>query len=382
MKRPVKLLPIISLLFLFLLCCPAFSAPTLKAPAYQLADVTQAKIADGVFISKNGKKHFKAADGRLLKSRWINLNGSIYYLDKKGRKFTGWVIYRGNRYRTGPHSLYIRRKFVSAGKTYYAGKKGRVAVSRWIKLDGDTYYAGPRGILLTGEHFINGKWVYFDKNGKYKKNHVFLNKVDPSRPMLALTFDDGPGPYTDRLLSCLNKYHARATFFMVGTSVPGRASTIRRMKAIGCELGDHSDTHARMTTLSSSGIYSEFASCAAKIRSACGSSPTVCRLPYGEGHNSSWVLSSTAGLPSIYWSVDTRDWANTGNPQSTINAALSGASSGAIILMHDIHYSTVIAAETIIPALINRGYQLVTVSELAKYKGHTSLYSGRTYYHF
>ena len=99
------------------------------------------------------------------------------------------------------------------------------------------------------------------------------------------------------------------------------------------------------------------------------------------GHNSSWVLNST-GLPSIYWSIDTMDWANTGSPQHTVNAVIGHVRSGDIVLMHDIHRSTVIAAESIIPTLVRKGYQLVTVSELAKYKGKTSLHAGKTYYHF
>ena len=88
------------------------------------------------------------------------------------------------------------------------------------------------------------------------------------------------------------------------------------------------------------------------------------------------------GLPSIYWSIDTRDWANTGNPSHTVNAVLDHVKNGDIILMHDIHRSTVDAAEKIIPALRKRGYQLVTVSQLAKYKGKTTLHRGKTYYHF
>jgi len=87
---------------------------------------------------------------------------------------------------------------------------------------------------------------------------------------------------------------------------------------------------------------------------------------------------SAAGLPSIYWSIDTRDWANRSNPQHTVSAVLNYVQDGDIVLMHDIHQATVTAAETIIPALIRRGYQLVTVSELAQFKGVT-LKTGNTY---
>ena len=114
---------------------------------------------------------------------------------------------------------------------------------------------------------------------------------------------------------------------------------------------------------------------------ACGQSPTVGRLPFGDGHNADRVLSAMH-LPSIYWSVDTNDWRNTDNPQETINKALSCAKDGAIILLHDKHAASVTAAECIIPALINRGFQLVTVNEMARYKGAAPLQLGRTYYSF
>ena len=150
---------------------------------------------------------------------------------------------------------------------------------------------------------------------------------------------------------------------------------------MGCELGNHSYSHPAFTSLSVSSMKNQVSSTNKKIREACGQLPTVFRLPYGDGYNNSTVLN-TLGLPSIYWSVDTRDWANTGNSQHTVNAVLGSVKSGDIILMHDIHAATVRACETIIPALKKKGYQLVTVSQLAKYKGKTNLRKGKTYMKF
>ena len=199
--------------------------------------------------------------------------------------------------------------------------------------------------------------------------------------MVALTFDDGPGAYTMRLLNCLQANNAKATFFMVGSSVPNYKSAVKKMASIGCELGNHSYSHSRMPAVSAADRSSEVARTNANIESAAGAQATVFRLPYGDGASNSAVLADI-GLPSIYWSLDTRDWANTGNPQHTINTVLNTVRNGDIILMHDIHKSTVDAAETIIPALQKRGYQLVTVSQLAKYKGKTALQNGKTYYNF
>ena len=356
-------------------------AKTITAPRYYLKNVTKAKAPEGEFVKVGGKKKFLRTDGKYIKSRWIRVGEAVFYVDGNGNKFTGWVHYRGKTYRVKGEGLEIGRIFLSGGKRYYADKRGVIAKRKWISIDNKKYYANAKGQLMTGFHYVDGAWRYFKKNGVYNPKKKITNRIDPSKPMIALTFDDGPGPYTGRLLDCLSRNNARATFFMVGTSVPSYASVVKRMRKLHCELGNHSNSHARMTSLGSTGVASEFASCSARIRAACGSGPTVCRLPYGDGHNVSWVLQA-AGLPSIYWSVDTRDWANTGNPQHTINEALAGARNGAIILMHDIHYSTVVAAETIIPTLIARGYQLVTVSELAKYKGRTTLHAGRSYYNF
>ncbi|MDO5338450.1 MAG: polysaccharide deacetylase family protein [Eubacteriales bacterium] len=168
---------------------------------------------------------------------------------------------------------------------------------------------------------------------------------------------------------------------MVGTYVPIYSNTVKRMANLGCELGNHSYSHPAFTTLSYSSMQYQVTTTNNLIYDACGKYPTVFRLPYGDGYNNSTVLSAL-GLPSIFWTVDSTDWINTNNSQPVINAVLNNVRNGDIVTMHDSHYSTVVAAETIIPILKQRGYQLVTVSELAKYKGRTTLQSGRTYFSF
>ena len=223
-------------LFVFFSVLPLKAdAKTIVAPTYKLINVTHAKALQGGFVTVDGKKKFQRKDGSYLTSRWVTSEGSIYYLDKDGNKFKGWVIYRGKKYRVKGAGLEVGRIFTSGGKKYYANDKGYVVTNSWITLGKSKYYAGAGGALMTGEHLISGKWYYFKKNGEYKKNHTFKNGVNPSKPMIALTFDDGPGPYTDRLLDCLSRNHARATFFMVGTSVPSRPSTIRRMVQLHCQ---------------------------------------------------------------------------------------------------------------------------------------------------
>ena len=381
-KRHVFWVKGFALLFLLLFCMPAQAKiKTTYAKKYQLKNVMNAVHVDGSFKKENGGKAFVSSDGTRYKNRWINLKGKIYYLGPKGHRVTGWVIYRNRKYFLRNYVLKANTWFKAGKNHYYAGQKGFIITKSWINLDGTRYYVDENGVRVTGEQLIGDKWYFFKNDGTYDPNHKVEGNVDPTKPMIALTFDDGPGPYTDRLLNCLQKYHARATFFMVGTAVPSHAATVKRMVSLKCELGNHSDSHPNMANLDSAAISAQFSACTSKIRAACGKAPTVCRLPYGTGHNVSRILQA-AGLPSIYWSVDTNDWANTGNPSATVNNAVNSAKNGAIILMHDVHYSTVVAAETIIPTLINRGYQLVTVSELARYKGKTTLTAGKSYYNF
>lgn len=437
-------MPVAVFCILFFTGARAAETKVTRAVSYELKNVTRAGTPEGSWHRDKKGIRFLTEDGKYVKNRWIRVGDAIYYLDSDGRRASGWVNYReynyymdeNGRLKTGwakidgatyyfksdgkkAKGLYeidgctyyfskingIRRSgwlkinggryyfskktyrmcvntWIKTGKKYYyVGRNGRRKTSCWLELEGKKYYLGADGARVTGNLYLNRKGYYFDKNGVYQPQVKVKDQPDPRKPMVALTFDDGPGAYTKRLLSCLKKNDAKATFFLVGSSVSRYAGSVKLMAEMECEIGSHSYSHPRFTSLSVAGMKSEVQKASAQIRRACGKNPTVFRLPYGDGASNSTVLSAL-GLPSVYWSIDTRDWANTGNPQHTVNAVLNHVQDGDIVLMHDIHYSSVVAAEKIIPALKKRGYQLVTVSELAKYKGKTSLKSGRTYYHF
>ncbi len=388
---------------------------------------TDGSLVKRQWFKANGNIYYADAAGHRLKG-WVRYRDNLYYLRKKGALQgalqTGWMEKGGKRYyfkkngvsargfffigqkgyyfdpdtgaalsgwfKIGKYERYFSKKIFrmirdywvgTDGKYYYVDQNGRKKEGPgWLKLGDKQYYLDASGARVTGTLFLDGKGYYFKKNGVYDPS-VKVDGVDPSRPMVALTFDDGPGIYTERLLDCLKKNDAKATFFMVGSNVPYYKSAVKKMADMGCELGNHSYSHASFTSLSNASIASEISRTSANIRQAAGRGPTLARLPYGNGHATSRVLSAL-GLPSIYWSIDTRDWANTGNPAHTVSEVLNNVRSGDIVLMHDIHYSTIVAAEQIIPELKRRGYQLVTVSQLANYKGKTTLQNGRTYYHF
>ena len=221
---------------------------------------------------------------------------------------------------------------------------------------------------------FEGEKYYFGKDGKLKSEKFY---VDPEKPMLALTFDDGPGADTDRLLSVLEENNARATFFMVGTRVPQHPETIKRMKEIGCELGNHTAEHKNLKKLSDAEIKEAIQSVSDQVAEATDGSPiTVTRPPYGAFDDH---VKAAASSPLIMWSVDTLDW-KTKNVESTIKS-VNSATDGDIILMHDIHKTSVEAAIKVIPQLVEKGYQLVTVSEMAEARG-VKLEDGGVYFSF
>lgn len=204
-----------------------------------------------------------------------------------------------------------------------------------------------------------------------------IREIDPQKPMIALTFDDGPSIYTPRVLDALQQNGQVATFFVVGTNASRYGSYIKHAYDMGCEIGNHSNSHLDFTRLSTSQIAREMDITNQYIYNAIGVYATVTRTP-GGSYNT--TVRNAVNSPIILWSIDTLDW-KTRNTQKTIDTVLNHAKDGDIVLMHDIHKPTVAAAEVLIPELVARGFQLVTVSELAQYRGD-GLTNGKVYLGF
>ena len=197
------------------------------------------------------------------------------------------------------------------------------------------------------------------------------------KKLVALTFDDGPGPYTARLLDALKARNAKATFFVVGTRVNSYASLIRRMEAEGHVVGNHSQSHKNLKYLSASGIANDMGSCAQKLTNVLGHTPVVMRCPGGNYNNTVKAYAKDAGVPIIQWSMDTRDWES--RNKSAILKHTSNVKDGSIVLMHDIYSTTVDAAIEMMDRRINQGYTLVTVPELLKAK-YGTVEAGNVYF--
>lgn len=201
--------------------------------------------------------------------------------------------------------------------------------------------------------------------------------VTPDKPMVALTFDDGPSKHTDRLLNIFEQHGGKGTFFVVGNILDSRPETLQRMAADGHEIAGHSWNHRQLTKLSSSELTDQLMSTRAKIYELTGVDSTVIRPPYGSYDNTVKNVCAYLGIVIVNWSVDTLDWKYK-NPDRIYQTIMNEVKDGDIILCHDLHGTTVDAMERVIPALIAEGYQLVTVTELLS-NGDSGITAGSVY---
>ena len=252
---------------------------------------------------------------------------------------------------------------------WYQNRDGSYYQDGWQEVNGSTYYFNSNGYILTGWQTIDDKDCYFDEDGKYDETK--------QRPMIALTFDDGPGEYTEELINCLVENNAKATFFMLGQNVEAYPEIAKELSDAGMELGNHSYSHPDLVTIGAEAAAQQVSNTDAALKSATGFEATVMRPPGGSFNDS---VKAAINHPLIIWSIDTRDWATKSEDQ-TYQVVMDNAQDGSVVLMHDIHEWSVKAAIRMIPDLIAKGFKLVTVSELAEAKGET-LQSGNAYYYF
>lgn len=203
-------------------------------------------------------------------------------------------------------------------------------------------------------------------SGNYSKSQgITFSRVSVPGPYVALTFDDGPhASNTPRLLDILRARNVKATFYVIGKNVDMYPNIVRRTVAEGHEIGNHSYTHPKLSGLSSDRVLSEIRRTDEAVYKAAGVHPKTLRPPYGALLQSQReMVNKTFGYPIIMWSVDPLDWKRPGSSVVT-SRILSGTNQGAIILVHDLHGSSVDAMPATIDALLKKGYRFVTVSQL------------------
>ena len=191
------------------------------------------------------------------------------------------------------------------------------------------------------------------------------NTDDPNAKRIALTFDDGPHPkVTEQILNLLDKYHAKATFFMLGSRVQYYPDIAKEVLARGHEVGNHTWNHPVLTKLPIEQVAKEYSSTAGAITQAIGQGPTVFRPPYGATND---TVNGQIPVPVVLWSIDTMDWKHR-NAQQLLTNVQNNLHNNAIVLMHDIHQSTADGLDAVLAYLQAQGYEFVTVSEIMKYR--------------
>jgi peptidoglycan/xylan/chitin deacetylase (PgdA/CDA1 family) len=194
----------------------------------------------------------------------------------------------------------------------------------------------------------------------------FLRSGGPTGNEVALTFDDGPGPYTQQLVATLNKLQTYATFFAIGSQEQYfSAGTIAEINS-GDTVGDHTETHPMMASLSAHDQYEQLFDQMAQIEVLGGTRPRLFRPPYGSFNPTTFRELHHLHLLMVLWSVDTRDYTLPGTA-AIVQRALEGAKPGAIILMHDgggNRSETIAALPAIVEGLRKRGLHPVTIPRL------------------
>ena len=184
---------------------------------------------------------------------------------------------------------------------------------------------------------------------------------DPSKKYIALTFDDGPHPQvTKQILQLLEKYNAKATFFMLGSRIQFYPDIVKDVQAAGHEIGNHTWTHPVLTKLSAAEIQKEFESTEQALINTIGQNSTVFRPPYGAINDS---IRAIIPRQTVNWTIDTLDWQHR-DPNRLFPMVQSSLHNNAIVLMHDIHQSTADGLEPVLQYLQKEGYEFLTVSEI------------------
>ncbi|WP_159543739.1 polysaccharide deacetylase family protein [Streptococcus halichoeri] len=212
---------------------------------------------------------------------------------------------------------------------------------------------------------INPAYLPKDEQANYadyqKKKEEALKKARENRKVIALTFDDGPdAETTPQVLNILAKYHAVGTFFMIGSKVAGHEALVKKVYDQGNEIGNHTWTHPNLTLLSPDQVKAEINQTNQVLEKITGKKPVFLRPPYGATNER---VKEITGMEQAMWTVDTRDWENH-STQGIMTNLKNQAGPNGVVLMHDIHQTSVNALPSVIEYLQSQGYSFVTLSQL------------------
>lgn len=221
------------------------------------------------------------------------------------------------------------------------------------------------GPLLSTEVWADNRPVIALPTDLGTKEPSTIASVKISKPLVAMTFDDGPHPtHTPRLLDMLREQKARATFYLIGNRVAEWPKLAARIADEGHEIGNHSWSHPDLSGYGDAAMYAQIDRTTMAIWQATGRPPVTFRPPYGAfTKRQRGMLHASRRMPTILWDVDPRDWKRPG--AATVSARIvKGAHQGSIVLSHDIHKGTVDAMPETLAKLAGRGLKFVAVSEI------------------
>ena len=369
---------------------PEVTQPPDDASASQVSP----EAASGVWTSSGSNWYFMV-NGAALTGWLTDTDNKRYYFDSNGVMQTGWLDDNGNRYYLNGDGVMQTGDVIVDGQLCHFSSDGVMngnpsPVSDQTESSPLLYYINPNpekadtssdaDSAATGANSdqVSTPDAATDTAAPVAQNSTDVQTIPQDTPVptptpvpdkkIALTFDDGPSDYTARLLDCLEANNAKATFFLVGNMIDYYSEDVTRMEALGCELGNHSYDHTDLSTLSAEEVSNEIGQTDQLLNNLVGHGATVVRPPYGNVND---TVTSVIATPMILWTVDPEDWDEGEDVDRLVNAVLDNITDGSIVLMHDIFSSSVDAAEILIPRLIQDGYELVTVHQLAESKGIT-----------
>lgn len=376
-----------------------FVAPTGKFAKKKIAAYPKEKITNKLKITGDYKKVYWSVDDTDLAK--VGKTGTVYLKkDAEGKTVTVYatILYLKNGKKERKQCKYViqGKKYVKAitlsTKQNYALVKKKLKVDVKVTPEDSSNRklewtcSNPKYATVSKAGYIKAKSAGAGKtvtvtakttDGTGITESISVRLIDLDKPIIALTFDDGPNyDNTSRIVNALEKAEARATFFVVGRYVGGDKikNLLKRSVENGNEIGNHTYDHPQLSILGAEQVQQQIAKTDTAVKNAIGTAPSLLRPPYG-AYNAS--TQSLIDKPFILWSVDTLDW-KTRNTATTVNCIMNNAKDGDIVLMHDLYATTAAAAEQVIPKLQQKGFQLVTVSELATYK-KIKLQNGKRY---
>ena len=225
--------------------------------------------------------------------------------------------------------------------------------------------------------YLTAKLSFVTKDPMKLEETIYLERAaDPTKKMIALTFDDGPNtPNTQRIVEILKANNAVATFFELGYRMEQNSSKMEMIINNDNQIGNHSFNHKIYTKITTAEMKDQIDSTNALMKQIINTTATVVRPPNGSMNDS---VRQNVGYPMILWNVDSKDWESR-NKDAIVKAVLSNLDDGDIIVMHDIYSTTADAIEVLVPELIKQGYQLVTIQEMFDTK-ENPLIAGKAYY--